>query len=343
MFVKKSNWDLFSMRARAALPALLVATVFAISLQAQQNPCALRNIIVGVTDEKGQPVTGLTAQSFRATMRGNALQILEVTPAPPPERIVIALDMSASMVFDFKRQTADRTIKALISGSAAGTQIAVVTFGEQVRTFHTFTGDHASLVSLLDQYLPREVRRGGTALYDAMSAGVDMLAGWGSRGELVVVSDGGDTASRMSHADVGVKIAESGIRFQMVKIESPEEPRIAKQRSATETAQLTELTGWAAGKFFLLSPANPDGSKKTHGTEFAFHVEKNFVNISEVGDNLLREMATGYQLKVILPNGMSRPIEWKLEIAPGSVPSGQRVSLRYAPRLFPCHTSTTGN
>lgn len=86
-------------------PALLLA--FALSsavTEAQDNPCLQRTVLVSAMENTGRQVPGLKADSFDARLGRQKIQITSVTPAPADRRVVLLLDMSASMGGDRVRE-----------------------------------------------------------------------------------------------------------------------------------------------------------------------------------------------------------------------------------------------
>ena len=149
---------------------------------------------VSVTDPAGQPVAGLTAESFRVKEEGKPQTIERVSPADKvPLEIALLFDISAttSPMFKFQQETAAKFLKEVMKPED---RAAVFTIGEtpgMVRGRDTSENAAAAVLSIrpTKQY---------TAFYDSVGAASDYLqanAPDGSRRVVVVISDGEDTNS----------------------------------------------------------------------------------------------------------------------------------------------------
>jgi Ca-activated chloride channel homolog len=156
---------------------------------------------VTVTDGRGRHVSGLKASDFHI-LEENRLQDLTLFNAEDvPASIGLIIDNSGSM--RDKREDVARAALAFASASNPEDEMFVVKFNERVYLglppSIPFTNDLEEIRSALLQTAPV----GMTALYDALSAGIEHLkTGTRDRKALVVLSDGGDNASRRRLDDV---------------------------------------------------------------------------------------------------------------------------------------------
>jgi VWFA-related protein len=156
---------------------------------------------VTVTDSKGRHVTGLKADDFQVR-EDNRLESIRLFNAEDgPASIGLIIDNSGSM----RDKYADvaRAALGLVSSSNTEDEIFIVTFNEKA-TFGLppsipFTSD----LSQIHAALVRTPPNGRTALYDAIAMGIEHLkSGTRNQKALVVLSDGGDNASRRRLDDV---------------------------------------------------------------------------------------------------------------------------------------------
>jgi Ca-activated chloride channel family protein len=156
---------------------------------------------VTVTDGKGRQVAGLKASDFHV-FEENRLQDITLFQAEDiPATVGMIIDSSGSMIN--KRDDVNKAALAFANASNPDDEMFVVKFNENVYMTlppsTPFTNDLAQLRSALLRTAPT----GLTALYDAMTVGIDHLkTGTRNRKALVVLSDGGDNASHRRLEDV---------------------------------------------------------------------------------------------------------------------------------------------
>jgi tight adherence protein B len=146
------------------------------------------------------------------------------------ERIT-ALDLEVILAID----TSGSMSGAAIAGAKAagvgfvqsmlpGTRVALHAFDDEPRVVLDFTTDTDALIEAITG-----LELGGeTALYDAAISAVDAFATRpDSARSLVVLSDGGDTVSRVSRDETVRRLAGSGISLHAIELQSPENDRSA--------------------------------------------------------------------------------------------------------------------
>jgi Ca-activated chloride channel family protein len=156
---------------------------------------------VTVTDGKGRHVSGLKPSDFRVLEENRVQDIKLFNAEDVPVSVGLIIDNSGSM----RNKRADVVKAALIFAGASNPddEMFIVNFNEKVYLgllpSIRFSNDLNQLRSALLQTAPA----GLTALYDALAVGIEHLkTGTRDRKALVVLSDGGDNASRRSLDDV---------------------------------------------------------------------------------------------------------------------------------------------
>lgn len=176
---------------------------------------------VSVRDRRGRYITGLPREAFTVIDDGRP-QALEMFSADEvPATVGFLIDNSNSMQPSRERVVASAA--AFVSNSHPQDEIFVLTFNETVR--HAWgprviaeMDPGAFRVAMSDAI----VARGMTAIYDGIVAGLSRLDhARHTRQVLVVVSDGGDNASRAKLDDVLKQVHESDATVYAVAIVDP--------------------------------------------------------------------------------------------------------------------------
>jgi Ca-activated chloride channel homolog len=156
---------------------------------------------VTITDSRGRHVSGLRASEFRVYEEDRPQNITFFNAEDGPATVGLIVDNSGSM--RTKRADVVNAVLAFAGASRSDDEMFVVNFNENVYLGLPppiqFTND----LSEIRLALLRTAPDGLTALYDALAAGIAHLkTGTRNRKALVLISDGGDNASRLRLNDV---------------------------------------------------------------------------------------------------------------------------------------------
>jgi len=172
---------------------------------------------VTVTDRNGRPVSGLEADAFEVYEEDRPEVITLFRSGNVPASIGIVIDSSGSM----GRKHADvvRAALAFAGASNPEDELFVLSFNEKayfgLPPSIPFTND----LDRLRAALLRSAPSGMTALYDALAMGLDHLKrGSWDRTALVVLSDGGDNASRIALDEVLQRVRVSNASIYTIGI-----------------------------------------------------------------------------------------------------------------------------
>src|SRR5438046_164481 len=157
----------------------------------------LVNVFVTVTDERGAPVANLNKDNFQLFEDGRPQKISVFDKESElPLSIVLDIDTSLSTRKDLPLEinSARRFAHAILRPVDA---LSVYDFSETVDQIIPFTAD----LRTIDRGLERWPPGAATALYDAVYLGAQALEERQGRKVMVVITDGGDTVSKITYQE----------------------------------------------------------------------------------------------------------------------------------------------
>ena len=198
-------------RALASFAACLAAGTAIVTGQAMfRGGVDLVEVDVSVM-RGGVPVTDLTADNFLVTDNGVRQEVTTAT-LDLPLRVTLVLDVSESV--SGERLTGLVSAgNALVNALEADDQASLVTFSHRARLQQPMTAAFDSLRAALSSL----AADGGTALRDAVDLAMTAQGHEGARRLLLVFSDGTDTASWLTEAQVIDAAHRSSIVIHVVR------------------------------------------------------------------------------------------------------------------------------
>lgn len=159
------------------------------------------SIFAAVSDPAGAPRGDLSRADFQIVEDGAPVELTDFVGAGGSSiSTALVIDRSLSMEDADKIAGARAAADAFVSMLRPGDQAALIGFNDRVRTLEPFTADQAELHAAIARLRPA----GGTALYDSVIAGVDLLRDQPGRRALLVLTDGQDCRDIVScPADAG--------------------------------------------------------------------------------------------------------------------------------------------
>jgi VWFA-related protein len=188
-----------------------------------------------VRDHKGAPISGLVKENFQV-FEDKVLQPIEsFSHEDVPVTIGLVIDNSGSMRPKHRDVTA--AALAFVRSSNPEDQIFVVNFNEHVSMGLPANVPFTNNAAQLETALTKNAMTGMTALYDAIAIALEQLQkGKWDKKVLIVVSDGGDNASKRNLAQVMSLVNQSNALVYTIGIfdESDEDknPHVLKQLSS---------------------------------------------------------------------------------------------------------------
>jgi len=188
-----------------------------------------------VVDDKNRLVTTLSKPDFAIFENDKPQEIRHFAREDYPVAMGIVIDNSGSM--REKRDEVNKAALNLVRSSNPDDQVFVVNFNDEFYLDQDFTSDMKKLQDALEHV----EARGGTALYDAITASADYLVKSKLQRKVIfVVTDGEDDASQQTLEEAVHRLAqENGPTVYAIGLLGEEKSRHAKR--ALET--IAERTG----------------------------------------------------------------------------------------------------
>jgi Ca-activated chloride channel family protein len=156
---------------------------------------------VNVTDSNGAFVSGLQKEKFRVYEEGKLQKVTLFTEEDAPVTVGILVDHSRSMGPKLGEVTI--AVSAFAHSSNPDDEMFVVDFSDTVSIELLDGNPFTSDAQILERAVSMVSARGQTALYDAVAQGLKHLElGKREKKALIIVSDGGDNASRHKYSEV---------------------------------------------------------------------------------------------------------------------------------------------
>jgi len=203
----------------------------------------LVNVYVTVTDAHGAPVAGLKKENFRVQEDGRdqTISVFDKESALPLS-IALAIDTSLSTRHDLplEQASAKRFARAILRPVDA---LSVFGFSETVLQSTSYTADMHRIEEGIDH-----IRLGAaTALFDAVYFAARSLDRRQGRKVMVLITDGGDTVSKMDYKEAA-RAAEEAEALVYSIIVVPIEASAGRETGGEHALiQLSEDTG---GKYY---------------------------------------------------------------------------------------------
>jgi Ca-activated chloride channel homolog len=222
-----------------------------------------------VRDGKGRLVRDLTKRDFEVFDRGEHRTISEFRSENAPISLAILFDVSGSMDMAARSTAAKFAAYHLLSWLQEGRdEAALFAFDSRLREVAPFTVDTRSLQGALGEVDPF----GATSLHDAVAEAAARVATRTSqRRAVVVITDGVDTSSRLTPAEVSGKAAAIDVPVYIIAvvlpIDDPGSDRGTPQSSRkapTSIGTIEDLARWTGGALFY-SSNSASASKAARG------------------------------------------------------------------------------
>jgi len=191
-------------KIRHRIPALLMLAAAILSAAPQKDEdvsfkvdVSLVTVLVNVKDANGAPIGDLEKEDFMIVDGGMPREIAVFerrTNRPLSIALMMDTSLSAAKELPFERDAAKRFLRNLLgSDSAEQDRAAILQFSDYVDMLVSFTRS----LNRLNRALEQTRADSGTSLYDAVLLGSQVLQRREGRRVMVIITDGGDTTSRI--------------------------------------------------------------------------------------------------------------------------------------------------
>ena len=228
---------------RLAATALFLTLLWGAPASAQQGaplPLEVDRIDLGAHPRVTAVITAplelggvpLDPGAVTVTEGGQARPVEVVHLSDERLEVVLVIDTSGSMrgaAFVAAKEAAS----AYITRLPANARVALVSFGSVPQLGSPLAEDRVALLNAVQGL----VARGETALYDAVRLATEQFSGEAdSRRSIIVLSDGGDTASTITVGDAAAAVTAAGAQLDVVELVTTESARSALDQLAVAGA-----------------------------------------------------------------------------------------------------------
>jgi VWFA-related protein len=180
----------------------------------------LINVTATVSDASGRFVSGLNREDFLVYEDDQPVEVTYFSAERVPVSLGIALDTSGSMAGDKIQEAQSALNRFLFDLLGPEDEFFLYRFSSSPTLLQTWTKDRQALSRALGRITPN----GGTALYDTVAEAIPLTQkGQNPKKALLVISDGNDTTSRTTLADVRRLIRESEVLVYAIGIDGEAE------------------------------------------------------------------------------------------------------------------------
>jgi VWFA-related protein len=238
--------------------------------QGAQAPTRFRSFVdvvsvaAVVRDRKGRFVSDLSQADFEVIDGGERRKILDFRAEEDgPVRLALLVDISGSMRMGGKVVDARQAANHVFSALRRDDKAAVFAFDTQVDQLTGFTSSRAELEA---GFAKAAKPYGQTSLYDAIAlvsravvekpgpGGMKTAATLPHRTAVVVITDGVDTRSRMTPAQVSAIASGIDVPVYIIAVVTPiDDPRNREPKAYDVTPTLQDLARWTGGEAFVAS------------------------------------------------------------------------------------------
>ena len=231
-----------------------------VPLRAQEGQPVFRSgvslvpITALVRDSRNRVVRNLGRDDFQVLEGGRPRPIADFAASDDaPVTVAFLFDTSGSMGVAANLEKGRDFVEAFVNGiSPDADHVALFTFDKSLRHDVPFTNDRDDIFDALNDVRPW----GLTSLYDAIAETAKQVAvGGSSRRAVVVITDGVDTSSALTPAEVSGLASSIDVPVYVAAVVSPLDHPGASSAVVPDQGEggLGNLASWTGGELFYIS------------------------------------------------------------------------------------------
>ncbi len=212
-------------------------------------------VTVTIRDSRGRVVRDLTEKDFEVMDSGAVTPITDFFAGEGPISLAILMDVSGSMAVGDNISRAREAVALLTAAFQPLDEAALYTFDSKLQQVVPFTSD---LSRVRDASLSGRPW-GITSLFDSIKETAELVAERSNRHRaLLVITDGVDTASRLTPAEVSGIASSIDVPVYLLSVVTPidhvgEEQAATTDKGRVESATLADLARWTGGELRIVS------------------------------------------------------------------------------------------
>jgi len=270
--------------------AFSAALLLPASLLAQVDE---RVMYASVVDNKGAPVTNVTAKDLIVREDGQAREILNIAKDEDPLQIALLVDNSVSM--RDKLSDLRKSVAAFISSLRPGVQVALLTLAERPTIVVSYTADHASLLKGVDKIVSYEA---GNYVLDGIAEAAEGLKKRPNvRSIMVVVTGVGPELSYRHYSDALRPLRESGAALHAITVLSSNTEETVH---AVDNGNPGDASGGGVGRDIVLG-------RMTKETGGRYEEVLSIISLSAKLQQLSGEISNQYRVTFARPQRLIPP------------------------------------
>jgi hypothetical protein len=317
--------------------ALLILAFFSVMPGcAQVENCQHRTLAVSTGSSDGSSAPLLGSANFEGIFRRKPVHVISAVMNREPVRVILLLDVSGSMQ-DFysgyegtsSLNLAEELVSMIPPESAIGLGFFHTEFIPVLRP----TTDREKVRNQLEGLRSHPGSfRGKTALWDAVLGGVKMFDRPRLGDVIYVITDGDDNASKVTMNHVSQPLEEAGVRLFAFVFQKPKRPgQIESVKGFLQ--QVVRDTGGA----IVVQMSEADGSVNLSASLTLFDKSGKLTRFGSDLESQSKQLGNFYRINIELPETLSKPQEWKLELAGLEEPQRKKIALTYPHVLVACN------
>lgn len=251
---------------------------------------------VTVTDSMERPVTGLDKQNFQIYENKELQEITHISSEDAPISLAVIFDNSGSM--ENKMGNAREAVVEFFKTANPQDEFLLVGFSDTPELVEDFT---QSIEDIQTRVLTAQAK-GGTALMDAIYLALSrMRTSRYGRKALLIISDGGDNASRYTEHEIKEIIKEADVQIYAIGLFDPAPNTLEERWGPTVLEEICNVTGGRA--YSVDDPNNLRDISAKIGAQLRHQYVLSYHRNHALQDGKWHRL----KVRIVLPRGFSHP------------------------------------